>query len=176
MSTAHRKTARFKVGDWVSFLYGVSPVWAQVIEDRGLLGVGGRRIFRVRLGNVATAEEHDEPVEFEVPENNLTPARPNHQAVIDYLQQGGLLAILQSNLGGGRSQPRVWLTFDPNGRIVHTFDEERGVLGGETVPFFALQEYRVFTPKAQQVIDFLASFGLSRAEAQQVVTALGTSP
>jgi hypothetical protein len=175
MSTAHRKRACFKVGDWVSFVYGVRPVWAQVIEDRGLLGVGRTRLYRIRFGDDPSAGESGEPVEFEVPEDDLTLARPDHEAVIEYLEQGGLLAILQSNLGGGRSQPRVWLTFDRGGRIVHTFDKTRGVLGGETVPFFALLEYRVFTPKAHQVIDFLASFGLNRAEAEQVVAAVGTS-
>jgi hypothetical protein len=176
MSTAHRKTARFKVGDWVSFRYGVRPVWAQVIEDRGLLGVGRTRLYRIRMGDEPGGEESEEPVEFEVPEDDLTRARPEHGAVIDYLKQGGLLAILQSNLGGGRSQPRVWLTFDPRGKIVHTFDKARGLFGGKTVPFFALQEYLVFRPKEDEVIEFLTSFGSSESEARDVIKAVGTAP
>jgi len=41
----------------------------------------------------------------------------------------------------------------------HTFDAQRGVIGGSAVPFFALHEDRVFAGKKGQVIEFLASFG-----------------
>jgi hypothetical protein len=176
MSTTRKLAARYKVGEWVSFLYGTRRVWAQIIEDRGSLGVGGRRIYRIRLGDEPTGEGAEEPLAFELPEDDLVAARPEPAAVIKYLKDGGLLAILQSNLGGGRPNPRAWLTFDPQGRIVHTFNKHRGLIGGELVPFFALQGYHVFTPKVDEVIEFLSRFGLSRSDAQQVIQAVGTSP
>ena len=135
MSTAHRQEARFRVGDWISFRYGPRQVWAQVIEDRGPLGVNGRRLYRVRMD-----QESGESVAFEVTEDDLTPAQPDRTEIIDYLTRGGLLQILRSNLGGGPRQPRVWLTFNPHGRLSHTFTAERGLVGGATVPFFALHE------------------------------------
>ncbi len=59
-----------KVGDRVALLFGVQRVPAVVIEDRGAIGVGGRRFVRVRvevddLGNVR---------EFDYPAEELTSA------------------------------------------------------------------------------------------------------
>jgi hypothetical protein len=175
MGTTYRKAPRLRVGNWVSFRYGPDEVWAQIIEDRGPLGVGGRRLYRVRLGDESTGEG-EEPIAFEVPEDNIKLAQPDPHAIVEYLKSGGLLAILQSNLGGGRSQPRVWLTFDTGGKIVHTFERARGLLGGETVPFFALQGYQIFTPKVDEVIRFLGTLELDRDDAQQVISAVGTWP
>ena len=62
------------------------------------------------------------------------------------------------------------------GEVTHTFDAQRGVLGGASVPFFALHEDRVFAGKEAQVIEFLANFGLSRGEAEEVVASVGTGP
>jgi hypothetical protein len=66
---------RFKVGDWVSFPFGIGNAVAQVIEDRGQIGVKGRRLYRV--------ERHFgeyEPDRFEVPEENMTHAAPPETA------------------------------------------------------------------------------------------------
>jgi hypothetical protein len=43
------KIARFRVGDWISLLYGPRRILAQVIEDRGRIGVRGRRLYGVRI-------------------------------------------------------------------------------------------------------------------------------
>jgi hypothetical protein len=171
MSTAQRATPRFKVGDWVSFQYGPRQVWAQVIEDRGCLGVNRRRLYRIRVG-----EESEESRAFEMPEDDLRPARPQRAAVMDYLKNGGLLEILRANLGGGRSQPRVWLTFDSHGKLTHTFDAARGLIGGAVVPFFALHGNAVFKPKAEEVVSFLGDFGLSHDDAREVMNFVGTGP
>src|SRR6516164_7194355 len=109
MSTARQSAPRprFRVGDWVSFLYGAGRVWAQVVEDRGPLGVNRRRLYRIRLD-----WNPEEPITFEVPEDDLQPAdTPDKAAVLRYLKEGGLVAVLQSNLVRGREQPRAWLTF-----------------------------------------------------------------
>ncbi len=171
MSTAHRQKARFKVGDYVSFRYGLRQIWAQVIEDRGAIGVDGRRIHRIRFG-----DESDEVVAFEVPEVDLDPVEIDQAQVAEYLKQGGLLDILRANLGGGRGQPKAWLAPDQHGNLFFTFSPERGIIGGETIPFFALQGYQVFTPKAEEVARFLSSFGLTGDQAEEVIRSVGTTP
>lgn len=172
MSVAQKQAPRFRVGDWVSFNYGTRPAWAQVIEDRGALGVNRRRLYRVRVDR-----PEDEPLAFEMPEDDLEAATAlDREAVIDYLKQGGLLSILRSNLGGGPDQPRAWLTWDGRGHVIHTFEPDRGIVGGATVPFFALLEQKVFVPKVDQVVDLLTSFRLTRDEAVQVIRSVGTAP
>ena len=91
-------------------------------------------------------------------------------------QRGGLVALLRSNLGGGRDQPRAWLAFDARGGLVPTFAADRGLIGGAPVPFFALLGEQVFAAKEGEVIEFLTAFGLTRAEAAAVVRAVGTAP
>jgi hypothetical protein len=172
MRTASTTAARFRVGDWVTFLYGPGNVFAQVIEDRGPLGVNRRRLYGVRLDRGA-----EEPDFIEIPEDDLEAASPpNTEAVFRYFAQGGLVSILRANLSGGRNQPRAWLTFTPRGDLAHTFTQESGVVGGAKVPFFALHEDKVFAGKRDEVVAFLTSFGLSRREAEEVVSSVGTAP
>jgi hypothetical protein len=49
MSKVKKSVPRFRVGDWVSFLYGVRRPVAQIIEDRGPLGVKGRRLYGIQF-------------------------------------------------------------------------------------------------------------------------------
>jgi hypothetical protein len=58
----------FREGDRVRLLWGVTPVEAIVIEDRGNLGVGGRRLYRVRV----RLDDITEPMETEEPADELT--------------------------------------------------------------------------------------------------------
>jgi hypothetical protein len=171
--SAHKKTAsRFRVGDWVAFLYGTKKAFAQVVEDRGPIGVQGRRLYRIRLFH-----NSDEPDAFEMPEEYLEAApAPEKPALVRYLKEGGLVTILQSNLSGGKEQPRVWLTYSSQGSITNTFTAGLGIMGGALVPFFALIEDKIFTAKKKEVLAFLESFGLSRAEAEDVVATVGTAP
>jgi hypothetical protein len=39
----------FTKGDPVSFLFGAGSVTGQIVEDRGQLGVGGRRLYGIRF-------------------------------------------------------------------------------------------------------------------------------
>jgi hypothetical protein len=172
MSTRKKAAGRFRVGDWVTFPYGTRNAFAQVVEDRGPLGVKGRWIYRIRR-----FLDDNEPDSFELPEDLIQAApAPAKAEVLRYLKEGGLVSILQANLIGGREQPRAWLTYSPRGSVTHTFSADRGVIGGAPVPFFALIEDKVFTAKKEEVLSFLASFGLSRAEAEDVVAAVGTAP
>jgi hypothetical protein len=63
---------RFKVGDWVTFQFGVRSALAQVIEHRGALGgVEQRHLYRIRHDR-----EDSEPDLFEIPEDEIEPASP----------------------------------------------------------------------------------------------------
>lgn len=171
MHSVRRQAPRFKVGDWASFRYGSRQAWAQIIEDRGAIGVNRRRLYRVRTG-----DDQAEEVTFEVPEEELTPAEQDRGKLIDYLKDGGLISILRSNLAGGRNQPKVWLSLDSRGNLTHTFTAERGFVGGVTVPFFALQGDRIFTPKSEEVVAFLSGLGLAQPEAEEIIRSVGTLP
>ena len=71
MNKPNHQKPRFKVGDWVSFPYGAMNPVAQIIEDRGPIGARGRRLYRVEL-----PMQDCEPDRFEVPEENMEPAKP----------------------------------------------------------------------------------------------------
>ncbi len=49
-----RKTA-FNVGDAVQFVYMSAPIQGKIVEDRGAIGIGGRRLYRV-IGNAGSVE------------------------------------------------------------------------------------------------------------------------
>jgi hypothetical protein len=121
-------------------------------------------------------ENAGEPDTFEVREDDLASAQPERAEIVNYLREGGLVAILRSNLAGGKQQPKAWLAFDPRGALTHTFTAERGVIGGAPVPFFALHENHIFTPKVGEVIDFVMRFGLTRSDAEDIVRSVGATP
>ena len=89
MSSTTRSVPQVRIGDWVSFLYGPRKARAQVVEDRGQLGVGGRRLYRVRLD-----ADQSESSAFELPEEDLAAAEPPDdwnpllQITLDYISQG----------------------------------------------------------------------------------------
>jgi hypothetical protein len=60
---------RYHVGDRVQFRYGFPGVVAEVVEDRGPIGVGGRRLYGVRF----RPDEWNE-ITTEVAEEELEPA------------------------------------------------------------------------------------------------------
>lgn len=125
-----------------------------------------------------------EPLRVEMPEDEMelippgAEVRPpmDKQKITDYLIHGGLVSILRSNLAGGKNQPRAWLCLDQLGNVTHTFNPERGVVGGQPVPFLALRQAKIFTPKLDSVLSFVQSFGLNHQEAEKVVSELGTAP
>jgi hypothetical protein len=171
VSAVGTKRPKFRLGDWVTFRYGVRPVFAQIIEDRGPLGANRRRLYRIRFD-----QELNEPADFEMPEDEVEKAVPDKAAILRYLKQGGLVEILHTNLRGGKVQPPVWLAFNPIGEISYTLDALRRCLGtGAVVPFWALHENKVLLPKKEAVLDLLAGFGLTREEAEEVVGAVGTA-
>ena len=114
MSTTSKQAPLFHVGEWVAFDFGPRKVAAKIVEDRGRIGVHGRRIYRVQLdddrdlarvasenqgaGTIASSrhsrhqhlEELEEPSTFEVPENELEPTpTPVRQSFhVTYDRQG----------------------------------------------------------------------------------------
>jgi hypothetical protein len=58
----------YREGDRVGLLWGVTPVEGIIIEDRGNIGVGGRRMYHVQI----QLDEITEPVVSSVPAEDLT--------------------------------------------------------------------------------------------------------
>jgi hypothetical protein len=69
MADSKPKT-EIEVGQWVRLPLGGEPLEAQVIEDRGNLGIDGERVLRLSV----PMGEGVEPMETEVPESHLLPA------------------------------------------------------------------------------------------------------
>ena len=132
------------VGDSVRVPVGHGKAAGIVTEDRGPIGKGGRHLYQIEV-----AMDPFDSITVELPEEEFeTNALANHsdtltsEEIVDYLKSGGLIAILRTNLGG-RNQPQVWLCRDSLGNLTHTFIKERGLIGGETVPFFTVPQGRV---------------------------------
>lgn len=168
------KKPKFRVGDKVAFTFGTRRVKGVIVEDRGPLGVGGRRIYGVRLD----MDPYD-PMFFELPEEELElsqePERPlTKDEVRQYLADGGLLLMMHGDLNG--SLPRVWLRRDNLGNVTHTFVEERGMVGGAAPPAEAIVHGRIRAGSRERVAEFITSFGLSERDADAVIDAIGTKP
>lgn len=169
--------APYRVGDRVRIDFGRRKLTGTIVEDRGAIGAGGRHLYRVDV-----PMEPLDPMTVEVPEDDIEALGAEDQVMLDkakileYLVTGGLVSILQSNLSGGRNQPRVWLCLDNLGNVTHTFLPERGRVGGRLVPFRATQEDKVFLPRREEVKSFLESFGLTGEESYQVISEVGTAP
>ena len=173
MSAIRTKRPPFRVGDWVTFQYGTWRAFAQIIEDRGPLGVNRRRLYRVRLD-----QGFDEPIAFEMSEDDMERAVPDKADLLRYPKGGGLADLLQTNLRENEAPPRVWLTFTRKGELTHTINPGLKVTGkGTPVPFFAVLKNKVYTPDKAKVVEYLTtSFGLTQEEAEDVVQAVGTAP
>jgi hypothetical protein len=62
--TRNEQRARIRVGDRVSFSVGLYRVEAEVIEDRGHIGVNGRHFVAVRyIDDDGTVHRHDWPAD-----------------------------------------------------------------------------------------------------------------
>lgn len=178
MSTIHGQSS-FHVGDRVRVNFGRRQLAGVIVEDRGAIGAQGRHLFQVNI-----PMDPFEPMMVELPADEIEAVAAGTEAalpidkqkVTDYLANGGLISILRSNLSGGRNQPRVWLCLDNLGNVTHSFISERGVLGGQQVPFWAVHDAKVFTAKQDLVVSFVESFGLTPQEAEKVVSEVGTAP
>ena len=57
----------FKKGDMVTFPFGAGSAAGQIVEDRGCLGIGGRRLYGIRFEINPGDQRY-----VEVPEEELT--------------------------------------------------------------------------------------------------------
>lgn len=85
-----------RVGDVVRVRYGSQLVDAEVLEDRGLLGVSGDRVLRVGW----TPTGSDERLEFEVPESQVSPSGASFESLVRTILTRFPLAISQPKLAG----------------------------------------------------------------------------
>lgn len=142
--------------------------------------VGERQVGRSRVFSIEVGADPYEPMTFEVPQSDVqfAPQAPQStltlEQIIEFFGDGGLVSILRTN-SGGRNQPRVWLRNDSRGNVTYTFDSERGVIGGEIVPFGTLEGEVIFLPKKDVVQQYLHSFGLTDGQADFVISAVGTA-
>jgi hypothetical protein len=178
MTTTHEHQS-FHVGDHVRIDFGKRKLSGVIVEDRGAIGVGGRHLFRVDV-----PMDPFDPMSIELPETELeavesqngAAAMPEKAKIVDYLKSGGLISILRSNISGGKNQPRAWICLDNLGNVTHTFVPERGIIGGQVVPFLAVQDDKIFPPKRDSVLTILESFGLNHQDAEAVISEVGTAP
>ncbi len=63
-----RKAVSLRVGGRVYWRGLFNKVPARIIEDRGNIGVGGRRLYRIQVRDTGSADRT-----FEVPAQELTP-------------------------------------------------------------------------------------------------------
>ena len=167
---------QFEIGDRVCFTMGTSTICGQILNDRGPIGFNGTRIYQVLIPN----DPYEDEI-IEMPADSLSRASDDEfeittDAKIEYFVDGGLLRILKQNQSGGKKQPRVWLALDTADNVIHTFIENRGIIGGETIPPQVLHENKIFTPKIPIVTEFLQSFGLSLTQAKKIIKKVGASP
>src|SRR4051812_38769791 len=89
----------WKVGDRISIPFGSGRALGVVTEDRGPLGVGGRRIYQIRV-----YLSPDEVSVFELPGDELAPPDPaltrplEREEILEYLENAGLVSILRANI------------------------------------------------------------------------------
>lgn len=164
----------FKVGDRVQSHEGGRTVRGVIAQDRGPHGAGGRRLYNIHV----PADPH-EPVTLVIPEEELEPdssppPKPLEKAeVLDYFNRGGFLNMLITGEQQPGWPPLVWLCRNSYGRLTHTYASERGQLGGVPVPRGVLHPLflRPLPEKKDQLKTFLAGFGLTPAEAEEVIEA-----
>jgi hypothetical protein len=70
MRSATESAPRFQTGDWVAAHSGFRKIIGQIIEDRGPIGLQGRRLYQLQVG------WGDGETTIEMPEVDLHPAPP----------------------------------------------------------------------------------------------------
>ncbi len=168
--------AAFRVGDRVRVPIGRGSSPGIIVEDRGAIGFRGRRLCEVKV-----SMKPFDPVIYERGEDEMEPRGEapgpglDGRAVVQYLIEGGLVSILQSNQAGGRTHPKVWMQPDSLGGVTHAFEDWGDSVGGQVVPVLALRGEKISGPKRDEVLALLGSFGVDRAEAEKLVARVGTA-
>jgi hypothetical protein len=184
MRTRNSKpVAKFRAGDRVQFECGWGKgrhtAWGTIVEDRGLIGINGRRLYHIDIPRDPYLP--DEPDRTMMGEEDLEPDAISRvplekSEIIEYLKKR-LSEILGWNPSTERKDPVVWLGRDSSGKITYTFSPRRGLVGGKLIPEFArLLSRRIDARKKDEVAEFLLGFGLTPEEAEDVIQAVGVKP
>ena len=68
MARRSTKRARFRPGDMVRFRYGLREINGQIVENCGPIGIGGRRLYAVRINphaeNMPVTSMHEDEMTF----------------------------------------------------------------------------------------------------------------
>ncbi len=94
--------------------------------------------------------------------------------LVDYLANGALINILRTN--SEANPPPVWVTPQSDGSYRYGFAQEQRSVGRHPAPFGVVQAGRIFLPEKGKVVEYLMTFGLSKADAELVVLRIGTEP
>jgi len=178
MKKAKSPPSPFHVGDRVRNDWGKYKTIGVIKEDLGNLGINGRRLFMVdfpmALDDSFTTMLSEDEIEKATPDMELVWPNDSRQTM-EYLVHGGLISILNKNMSDGILHPRSWLYISPLGNIAHTSIPDRGMIGGQFVPYWALYGNKILASKRDEVATFLTSFRLIHEEAEKVMSKVGIS-
>lgn len=137
-----------EVGDSVRVQYGARTVEAEVLEDRGPLGVGGERLLRVGW----TPDGSDEPLEFEIRASRVFPGG------MDFEEQ--VLTVLERLQADVQSHPQRRGAWRPDA-LIRLPDGELVVLEAKAFPGGAAP--RVLAQTERQLLAYVDSVNAHEA-------------
>jgi hypothetical protein len=164
--------AKYRVGERVQFGYRGRQVWGTIMEDRGPIGVNGRRLYRISMPREPQEPEDHVKAEEELRPDSLSRGALAKSEIVEFLTGGALLEILLANA----PDRRVWLCRGSSGSVAYTFSGNRGQIGGLIIPESTIRlGLWIDERKKNDVAAFLLGFGLSPDEAMDVIRAVGVS-
>jgi hypothetical protein len=167
--------AKFRVGERVQFGFAGRQVWGTVVEDRGPIGVNGRRLYRISVPRDPQEPEDQVKAEEELKPDTLSNAVIARPEIMEFMKGGALLEILLSSTAD-RPERRVWLCRGPRGDAAYTFSADRGQIGGLIIPESTIRlGLWIDERRKNEVAAFLLGFGLSPDEAMDVIRDVGVS-
>jgi hypothetical protein len=120
------KPAAFRLGQWVQFMLVDRPIQAVVVEDRGLLGYGGRRIHGIEFDLDPWNHRYGELPEDDLVAVDSTPPEPQRNAGKAKTKTKTKKRLQQAGPQVGDHAQFKWGGHAVDGVIV----EDRGPLGG----------------------------------------------
>lgn len=168
----------FRPGDRVWVTFGAHKEVGTVVAARGRLARNGKQLYDVEIYDDPFLETRilgrGEDEITSIPPGVDPEPMPDKSKAIEYLKYG-LVGMLRVNCQLVDDQPRAWLRPDVRGNVIYTLRASRGKVGGAPIPFQAVRDRKIVTEKRDQVVAFLQTFGLDRAEAEEIVAFVGVT-
>ena len=162
---------KYQVGDKVWVPLAVDRECGVVKEDRGNLGIGGRRLYYVDVSlDPYTHDRHLVGEDEMQPYDEKDVKKISSEEIVKFLTNVGLVSMLRRNLPN-----RVWLRRNSAGNVSYTYLEEFGEIGGQHAPLYVLMGDKISKQGEDQVRQFIESFGLSKAQVQHVLQKVGVA-